>query len=215
MVKQVRNISFSSNTYLLYNEKKECIIIDPGTDYQLIDQEIISLNLSPIYVLATHGHFDHISSVAFFQKKYKTKFCIHSLDKKLLKSVNFFRKIMKIEGRIDIPVPDYLIEKDYEILYLNDFEIKSYRFPGHTKGSCLLKWNNNLFTGDTLYARGLGFNGFPGENKKILKASLIEILNTFEEDFIVYPGHGIQDSLNNIKRINTELNHFIVSYIDG
>ncbi|MEE9372611.1 MAG: MBL fold metallo-hydrolase [Saprospiraceae bacterium] len=215
MVIRIKNIAFPSNTYLLINSNKQCIIIDPGTDYMSIDSEITRLMLLPTYILATHGHFDHVSTVSFFQEKYEALFGIHFLDKTLLKSINFYRKVMKIEGYTAIPVPDFIFSKNTELLDLTGFEIRSYNFPGHTKGSCVFKWNDKLFTGDTLYVKGLGFNGFPGENKPILKKSLIHILDLFVKNYHVYPGHGKDDKLNNIRTRNTELFQFIEMPIDG
>ena len=58
------------NTYILYNEDKECIIIDPGYGFKLIDSFILLNNLKPLAILATHAHVDHIASASDFIDKY-------------------------------------------------------------------------------------------------------------------------------------------------
>ena len=59
------------NTYVIFNEKNDCVIIDPGFGFELIDSFIQSKNLSPIAILATHAHFDHLAGAADLIDKYK------------------------------------------------------------------------------------------------------------------------------------------------
>ena len=210
MIQIIKNRFFSSNTYLMSSNKNQnTVIIDPGLDYERIDAAIQQHNLFPKYILSTHGHFDHVSSVAFFQKKYGAIFLMHEKDIKELKRINFYMKVMGIDKKVKEPVADLLIRKEFEKLDINDFNIKSYNLPGHTDGSCLFVMNNIIFTGDTLYYKGIGDNPFPGQDKVKLKKSLLNILDRFSDDMIVYPGHGNAGFLGEIKSKNTELNYFL------
>ncbi len=210
MVHCVRNIIFSSNTYLLCSDKdNRCLIIDPGLNEELIDEKIVGLGKIPVGIIATHGHFDHIGGVTYFKEKYNIPFYIHEKDFKISQSANFFLKITKINHKIITPKPDVFIKGDTNEIIIEKFLLKVHNYPGHSEGGIVIEYKNYLFTGDLFYRKGLGFNGFPGENKSILRKSVIEIFNFFEDFYIVYPGHGESDSIGFIKENNLELLNFI------
>ncbi len=212
MVYNIRNPTLSSNTYIVSKKgKKESVLIDPGMDAAVIDKVIRENNLHPTDILVTHGHFDHVGSVAFFQKKYDAKFHIHKLDIKALKSVNFFLKIMKINSHIEVPVPDNIIEGELERIELGDFLFEAYNLPGHTDGSCVFKIDGYLFTGDTFYSRGIGVNHFPGYNNDKLRLSVRKIFELFDPAVTVCPGHGGFEKLGRIRETNFELKNFLES----
>jgi len=210
MVYCVRNTIFSSNTYLLCSDEDNiCLIIDPGLNEELIDEKIIGLGKIPIGIIATHGHFDHIGSVTFFKEKYSIPFYIHEKDFKISKSANFFLNISKINHKIITPKPDVLIKEKTEILIIGDFKMIVYNYPGHSEGGMIIEYEKKLFTGDVFYKKGLGFNGFPGENKAVLRKSIIEIFDYFKDDYIVYPGHGESETIGFIKNNNADLQEFL------
>ena len=208
MVTVVSNDIFPSNTYIFPFGDKECVLIDPGLDQNAIDKVLLQLNLRPTHILATHGHFDHVGSVSYFQKKYGAPFYIHRFDLKLLQSVNFFLKIMKIERMVDVPVPEYFLEDD-TILNFGGNSLYVRNLPGHTPGSCVFAIDKCLFTGDILYAKGVGYNPFPGQDKKKLQSAVKEIFCCFNDELIIYPGHGSADNLGNIRSTNIELKKFL------
>ena len=87
----VRNGVFPSNTYLLKSPlNNACLLIDPGLDTRAIDDKITELNLMPVAIVCTHGHFDHIGSVSYFKTKFDIPYYLHEADLKLSKSANFF-----------------------------------------------------------------------------------------------------------------------------
>lgn len=213
MIVKIRNDIFPSNSYVICKEgSSECLLIDPGVDFGGIDRELQNLRLKPTNIISTHGHFDHVSGVSYFVKKYKARFHIHQDDLKTLKSVNFVLKMMKIDIRVEVPVPHNLMTGYSTALELDSFVLNVYNFPGHTNGSCLVEWGNNLFTGDTLYKKGLGLNSFPGENKENLRVSLLKITELFSDQTLIYPGHGDSDLLGKIKMENLELKSFLYEY---
>jgi len=206
----VRNEIFSSNSYILREKNSEfCLLIDPGLDTQAIDKKLTELNLKPIAILATHGHFDHIGSVSFFKNKFKIPFYMHKADSKILKSANFYLKIARIDHKIETPKPDVLFKEKKEIFNIGNFKLCIYNFPGHSEGSCIIQFNKLLFSGDIIYKKGLGFNNFPGEDKAKLKLSIQAVFETFSDDSLVLPGHGDSEYLINIKNNNQDLINFL------
>ncbi len=207
----IRNKNFfSSNTYILKNKgNDECIIIDPGFDTDIIDNEIQENNLKPIAIVSTHGHFDHIVSVAFLKNKYCIPFYLHEKDIKISQSANFFLKVAQLDYKIETPKPDFLFKGEYDCLSLNGIEMEIYNFPGHSPGSCILKIDNNLFSGDILYKNGLGAGSIPKENPEQLKRSILKIFNIFNNDNLVLPGHGASEYVGVIKKNNLELMNFL------
>lgn len=206
----IRNEVFPSNTYILKSKNdNSCIIIDPGLDVSLIDKKITELDLKPVAIISTHGHFDHVGGVSFFKMKFKIPFYLHEADLKLSKSANFFLKVAQINIQIETPVPDYFFKGQLETLIIEDFNLAVYNFPGHSAGSCIIKYDNSLFSGDMIYKKGLGFNNFPGENKDQLKESILKIFKTFAGDSLILPGHGEAEYLEKIKANNKDLANFL------
>lgn len=206
----VRNEIFISNTYILKSKSTgNCIIIDPGLSPELIDKAVTEHNLKPIGIIATHGHFDHIGSVSYFKDKYNIPFYLHQNDFKLSQSANFYLKLAKISYKINTPKPDSLLTEESQNISIGEFTFNISNFPGHTRGSCVINFESFLFSGDLIYKNGLGFNNFPGEDKNQLKSSILELFNTYNNDFVVLPGHGQPETLKNIKNHNLELKKFL------
>lgn len=202
---------FSSNTYIFKNKvNDECIIIDPGFDTELIDKDILEYNLKPIAAVSTHGHFDHIGSAAFFKNKYQIPFYLHEGDIKISQSANFFLKVAQLDHKIETPNPDFLFKGELDHLTFNGINLEIYNLPGHSPGSCIIKIENNLFSGDIIYKNGLGAGSVPKENTELLKRSILKFFDLFVDEDLVLPGHGASEYLGAIKKNNEELKNFLV-----
>ncbi len=202
---------FSSNTYIYINKvNNECVIIDPGFDLELIDKDIQENNLKPIAVISTHGHFDHIGSAAFFKNKYHIHFYLHEGDLKISQSANFFLKVAQLNHKIETPKPDFLFKGEHDCLSLNGIEMEIFNLPGHSPGSCIIKIENNLFSGDILYKNGLGAGSVPKENTALLRRSILKIFEIFVDENFILPGHGLTEYLGVLKRENAELKNFLL-----
>lgn len=201
---------FSSNTYIFKNKvNDECIIIDPGFDLELIEKGIQEHKLKPVAVVSTHGHFDHIGSAAFFKNKYCIPFYLHEGDMKISQSANFYLKVAQLNHKIETPTPDFLFKGDLNRVTINGIDLEVYNLPGHSPGSCIVKIENNLFSGDILYKNGLGAGSVPKENTALLKQSILKIFDIFVDEDLVLPGHGASEYIGAIKNNNTDLKNFL------
>lgn len=210
MVTLVKNTLFPSNTYIIQEENsEECILIDPGLDHLAIEKKMQELKVVPTHILATHGHFDHVGGVSYFQKNYNARFYLHEKDLKLLRTINFYLKMMKINMKVEVPQPDHILVDSKETIVWKNTQLESYHLPGHSSGSCVFHLGNFLFSGDTLYANGIGFNPFPGQDKAVLRRSIEAIFNLFQDQVMVYPGHGKNATLGNIKNGNSALQQYL------
>lgn len=211
VIHTVKNRFFPSNTYLLLKEgSSECIIIDPGVDFESIQQAILDLALEPIAIACTHGHFDHLGCIAPLKKAFgNLPYALHEKDFKLAKAANFFGKLAKINIWIEHVKPDILFTEQKGKLIFGEFVLHFENFPGHSDGSCILVFGNSIFGGDLIYSKGVGLNNFPGEKKVELKHSILRLLSGYEPKSIIYPGHGESATLAQIQENNQELNEFL------
>jgi len=182
--------SLSTNCYLFYLKSKNCVIIDPGDDAEYIIDTISRLQLNPLAIIATHGHFDHILAADQLKKTFDISFCCSRNDQFLVKSMKkratrwLPRKIYEENPEIDIN-----LHKNYEI---EDISFSILSTPGHTPGSICLyfKKDNILFSGDTIFSDGgIGRYDFSYSNKLDLEKSIHLILQLSNKTKI-YPGHG-------------------------
>lgn len=188
----------------------ECIIIDPGVDFESIQQAILILALKPIAIACTHGHFDHLGCIAQLKKALgNLPYALHEKDFKLAKAANFFGKLAKINLWIEHVKPDVLFTGIEGELNFGAFHLRFENLPGHSDGSCILVIGNSIFSGDLIYSKGVGFNNFPGENKAELKQSILRLCSSYQPQFMVYPGHGESATLAQIQENNQELKDFL------
>lgn len=178
-----------TNCYIIVNENSECVIIDPATNFNKIDNYLRSNNLKLKAILLTHGHFDHIGAVNELVKKYDCSIYASKKDKELLQnplyngSVNFAREEIKINYPIN-----YVEEED---ILISDMKFEVFSTPGHTDGSIcyFLRSEKALFTGDFLFEGGIGrCDLYSGSIKKMNES--LKLVKTFDYDTVIYPGHG-------------------------
>jgi hydroxyacylglutathione hydrolase len=182
------------------------VLIDAGLDPWPIDAALNRLSLTPAHLLCTHGHFDHIGSARFFQEKYGTPVHLHAADLKIARTNNFVLMAMKLDQRITLP--DFTLISDGAKIALGG-EPATYRHtPGHTPGSCVIAMGANLFTGDTLFARGVGLSKLPGEQPDRLRDSIIGMWGSLD-GHVVHPGHGPSASGAAVKENNEPLRAFL------
>ena len=184
------------NTYLLYDETGECVIIDSGMYESDEEQEIknfISANaLTPVRLLNTHYHFDHILGNNFISKNYKVSVEAHSSLEHDNQYVNPVRISEMFGINMDYPpkITRYLEEGD--LINFGKSILKVIHVPGHTQ-HCLVLYNEDqkfIIAGDVLFEGSIGRTDFPGGDYEQLISNITNKLMTLPDDVKVYPGHG-------------------------
>jgi hydroxyacylglutathione hydrolase len=200
---------FTSNTYFFDADGSSgrAVIVDPGLDGLAIEADILSCGLKPTIVLCTHGHFDHTGSAAYFQRKYGTPVHLHLRDKKVLASSNFLLMLLKISRKVEQPEVTWVEDGFAQVLGASN--LRYLTAPGHTPGSCVIEFGDAWFTGDTIYARGVGLSNMPGENTELLKGSILSLWDRLADVKLVCPGHGEAAKGNDIRVGNTSLLRFL------
>jgi glyoxylase-like metal-dependent hydrolase (beta-lactamase superfamily II) len=199
---------FPSNAYFcVANVPGGGILIDAGLDGAAIDEQMSAHGLRPHQVFCTHGHFDHIGSAAFFQKKYGCRVFLHKGDARTMKTGNFLLMALKIDTKIALPQVTFVEEQC--AFDIDGHALKFRPTPGHTPGSCVIEFGSALFTGDTLYSRGVGLSNLPGEDAELLKQSIRGLWPSLTPATTIYPGHGNAADGETVRTQNLALQQFL------
>lgn len=203
----VRGGSFPSNSYICATVTSgEALLVDVGLDPVPIETALQTLGLRPTHVFCTHGHFDHIGSASVFQERYGTPVHLHPADVKIARTNNFILMAMKLEERIRLPA--LTPTEDGATFAFGQTTLRYRLTPGHTPGSCVIEWGSHLFTGDTLFAEGVGLSKLPGEDPTRLRESIRSLWDDLDR-YTLLPGHGRGGAGTAIKRDNARLRAFI------
>jgi glyoxylase-like metal-dependent hydrolase (beta-lactamase superfamily II) len=183
-----------TNCYLVGDDKtREAVIIDPGAEPDRIKKYIKKMNLNCLFIINTHGHIDHIGA----NNDFDIPIFIHEKDESLL-----YRPEFNLSSFMNNPFESrkagHLL-KDGEFLHAGTLVFETIHTPGHTPGSVSLKLNNYLFTGDTLFAQGVGRTDFPYSSESELLSSIKDKLFVLDPDTEIYPGHGPKSTIGREK----------------
>jgi glyoxylase-like metal-dependent hydrolase (beta-lactamase superfamily II) len=184
----------STNCYVVNCPKtQEAIIIDPGFDAPQEAEQICRYvdknTLKVKFIVNTHGHSDHIRGDSTLKKKYSVPICIHAYD------------AHRLTGLGENTQPANILLEDEALLKFGKVTLKIMHTPGHTRGSISLVGEKLVFTGDTLFAGGIGRTDLPGGSDRDMKLSLEKLLR-LPEHYVVYPGHGATSIIGEEKRVN-------------
>ena len=190
---------FDENTYLIVNEKKQCLIVDPGMyDQREIDEFISYIEqkeLVPQAIINTHAHIDHILGVKAVTDKYRIPFGIHEEEVPVLQIAKASAAMFGFEFR-DTPKPDHFIKAGVP-LQLGEDTLEVFHTPGHSPGSISFYYpkGNWVISGDVLFSGGIGRTDLPGGNYNTLINSIKSKLFTLPGSTKVLSGHGPATSI--------------------
>lgn len=217
---EIKRVVFNplrENTYLVWDETLECIIIDAGnmakSENQILADMISARGLKPVMAVNTHGHFDHTGGVKFVCETYGAKFACSAKDDFLMS-----RQPSTMYGLQCNPVPEIDVDLDKcDTLKFGNTTLRVIKTPGHTPGHVSLydEGTKSLFTGDTLFRESIGRTDLPGGDYSWIMRSILEQLVPLGDDVTIYPGHEGESTIGHevlynpfiVEVLNNEINY--------
>lgn len=197
---------FQENTYVLSDDTKECVIIDPGCS-QTAEQEQLSAyitnnNLKPVRLLNTHCHIDHICGNAYVAKQYNLPLEANQGDAFLIEALPDISKMYGFPAE-ESPEIGRIINEDDSVTFGNS-TLEAIHVPGHSPGSIVFynKEQGFMVVGDVLFQGSIGRSDLPGGNHEQLIQNIQSKLLTKADETVVYSGHGAPTTIGNEKANN-------------
>ncbi len=202
MIFQALTVGFiATNCYIIGSDHtRRGLVIDPGADAREILSTINRLNVKIELIVITHSHFDHTGAVKAVKVATGAKLAAGG-------NINaapgaFVRLVSAMSGSSASPAEPDIVLKDGDTIDIDDLHFKVLYTPGHCVDEICLFGHGILFSGDTLFYRGIGRTDFPGCSFEQLEHSIKKKLYTLPDDTIVYPGHGPETTIGDEKRGN-------------
>lgn len=194
---------YAVNCYIIADSNKVGAVIDPGGSADRIMKAIEENGIEVKYIIATHGHGDHIGAIEELRARTGAKFIAHELEKEILndKEKNL-TACMGVE-HVEIEADEYVKEGD--IVEVGELSLEIIHTPGHTPGGMCIRTGEYLFTGDTLFALSVGRSDLYGGDFGKLQESLKK-LKGMDDHLKVLPGHGSASTLKTEKKRNSYMN---------
>ncbi len=203
--------AWSENTYVLYDETKECVIIDPGCSDAMEQEVILNLiqwkELKPVHLLNTHCHIDHILGNRFIGERYNLPLTIHKGELPVLEMAPVMAKMFGVEVE---PYPASKFLEEGDIVTFGNAKLEVLYTPGHSPASISFycKEDGIVIAGDVLFQESIGRHDLPGGDLKVLLTSIKEQLFPLGDEVVVYPGHGPHTTIGHEKKHNPVIAHY-------
>lgn len=198
---------FQENTFLLYDDTREAVLIDCGCCRKEEEKELTDFifenKLTLKHLLCTHLHVDHVFGNGFIYKTYGLKPEANKQDVEKLPSPDEQAKLFGLRQHVEnVPIEKYIVGG--EIIKFGTSELQVLTVPGHSPGSVAFYNQKNGFAivGDALFAGSIGRTDLWGGNQDVLVAAIRDKLLSLPDETVIYPGHGpetrvIDEKFNN------------------
>ena len=197
---------FGENTYVVYDETGEAIIVDPGNydsrEDTILTSFIEEKGLKPVLIANTHAHVDHVLGVSYVKRKYGVPFALHKGDEPVLRSVKVYAPNYGFAAYQE-PEVDVWFAEGEEVRFGNS-TLEILFLPGHAPGHVGFydKVGQRLIAGDVLFRESIGRTDLPGGNHATLLSSIRTKLFGLPDEVVVYPGHGPSTTIGHEKKFN-------------
>ena len=194
------------NTYVAYDDTRECVIIDPGCYEKNEQQELASFienkNLKVIYLLNTHCHIDHVLGNQFVKDHFNVALLLHKDELVILNSNKALAPSYGIPNYQEAYPDEYIDEQDK--VKFGDTELQVLFVPGHSPGHIAFynKDRKICIAGDVLFQRSIGRTDLPGGDYDTLINSIHNKIFPLGDDVVVYCGHGPSTTVGEEKKYN-------------
>ncbi len=183
------------NCFFIEHNNK-CYIVDPGYEKEKVIKYVQDNKLEVLGILLTHGHIDHIGAIDSFD----VPIYLHKGEYEII--IDNYKNGFDFYGR-EIP---YSFDKlnlikidESDVFQIEDKKIEVIHTPGHTIGSVCYKFDNDLYTGDTLFNGSVGRWDFPTGHLQTLQESIVNLIDNQDDSMKIHPAHGPSSTINNEK----------------
>ena len=202
---------FQENTYIIYDETKECVIIDPGCYYEYEKKELKSFidqkKITPKKLINTHCHIDHVFGNKFIKSNWNIPLLAHKKEEYILENNKFVSDSYGFDNYEISPKIDQFLESG-DIIKFGKSQLNVIFTPGHSPGHiCLInKEDKKIISGDLIFKNSIGRTDLPGGDFETLMNSIKNKIINLEEEYQIFSGHGENTTLKNEKKNNPFLN---------
>ena len=182
---------------------KEAVIIDPGDEAERILEIVRANDLSVKYLIHTHAHMDHIIGTRRVKEETGATILLHKDDEWLYQNLQMQASMFGFEVTDPLAIDSYL--EDGQTVSFGDGSAQVVHTPGHSPGSVCFRMNDEkeiVFSGDTLFAQGIGRTDLWGGSYETLIEAIHTRLLTLDDETVVHPGHGPSSTIWQEKRAN-------------
>lgn len=216
---QIKTFVFNpiqENTYVVWDDTKECIIVDAGNtspqEDKALAEFIAEQGLTPVLAVNTHCHFDHLLGVEYLRSTYGVKFAASSADRDVMLSSQGHCAMFGITP-MGLPTDVDIDLATTAELHFGTTTLRVIPTPGHTPGgvSLLDEASKSLFTGDTLFRECIGRTDLPGGDYPTLIKSILGAILPLGDEVTIYPGHAEKSTIGH----ESLYNPFVVEALNG